>query len=51
MAFLKEYVEFLIYKYWGRFYIILRLRSVILEYIHKGKIMVVNGKLQNVASF
>ena len=41
---LKGYVEFLIYKCWKIFEVILRLASVILDHMQKRKIMEMNGK-------
>ena len=44
VAVLKGYVEFVIYKCWRLFDVILRLTSVILDHMQKRKIMEVNGK-------
>ena len=44
VAILKGYVEFVIYKCWRIFDVILRLTSVILDHMQKRKIMEVNGK-------
>ena len=41
---LQEYVEFVIYKCWRIFDVILRLTPVILDHMQKQKIMEVNGK-------
>ena len=41
---LKRYVEFVTYKCWKIFDVILRLTSVILDHMQKRKIMHVNGK-------
>ena len=42
VAVLKGYVEFVIYKCWRIFYVILQLTSVILDHMQKRKIMEVN---------
>ena len=44
VAVLKGYVEFVTYKCWRVFDVILRLTSVILYHMQKRKIMEVNGK-------
>ena len=44
VTFFKEYVEFVIYKYWRIFAVTLWLKSVVLDHIQEWRTMVVIGK-------